>query len=181
MVFVDSVINPDMLFISNHRIQFSEKQFWLSWLWQEIQRSYLCVVEFTPVKSCSTVVNLTRKWNVHRLHDATSSVDALHVGVDALHVEVDKMLCRLSRSLWIRSYAGGCRLPQAACRLYTIVCRLHAGCMQPACSLHAVCIRSYTGGCRLQQDACRMQQAACRLYAACMQPACSLHAACMHL
>ena len=24
---VDSVINPDMLFISNHRIQFSEKQF----------------------------------------------------------------------------------------------------------------------------------------------------------
>ena len=36
-------------------------------------------------------------------------------------------------------------------------CRLHAGCMQPACSLHTI--------------VCRRLQAA----AACMQPACSLH------
>ena len=52
-------------------------------------------------------------------------------------------------------------------------CRLHAGCMQPACSLHAACCILYAACCNLQPPAYDRMQAACRLHAACMQPAAS--------
>ena len=162
-----------MLFISNHRIQFSEKQFDC----RDYDKKFNVAICALSNSHRWKAVRLSLMWHengmyIPRLHDCYiidfrlhAGVDALHVGVDALHVEVDEKLCRLSRSLWIRSYAGGCRLQQAACRMQQVAYRLHAA-----------CIRSYAGGCRLQQAACRMQQAACRLHAGCMQPACSLHA-----
>ena len=74
-------------------------------------------------------------------------------------------------------------------------CRLHAGCMQPACSLHTiVCRRLQVAAACMQSTPCDAKKIrrewtcsfcqchtrdACRLHAGCMQPACSLlHPAC---
>ena len=164
-----------MLFISNHRIQFSEKQFDCRDYDKKFNVAICALSNSHRWKAVRLSLIVTRKWNVHRLHDATSGVDALHVGVDALHVEDSRSTkscadCRALCEYDRMQEVAGCSRLHAGCS------RLHAGCMQPACSLHAACIRSYAGGCRLQQAACRMQQAACRLHAGCMQPACSLHA-----
>ena len=135
-----------------------------------MQRSYLSVVKFTLVKSCSTVVKVTRKSNVHRLHDAIHHrIQTDLKGVDACTpastpcTSVSTKSCVDCRAFC----AGGCRLQQAACKRLQFACRLHAGFMQPA----------YDRTCRrLQVAASCMQDVA-----GCMQAACSLQAACMHL
>ena len=138
-----------------------------------MQRSYLCVVEFTLVKSCSTVLNVTRKSGYmmlhHRIQTDLKGVDAgVQASTPCTSVSTKSCAdCRAFCEYDRMQEVAGCS------RLHAGGCNLHAGFMQASCSLHTIVCR------RLQVAASCMQdvaEAACRLHAACMQAACSLHA-----
>ena len=157
---VDSVINPDMLFISNHRIQFSEEQFacrdcdkkfnvaicalsnshwWkavrLSWMWQE-NRMYIGYMMLhhriqTDLKAVDARVQASTP--------CTSGSTPCTSGSTKSCADC-RALCEYDR---MQQVAAGCMQEVEAC-------------MQASCRLHAACIQSYAGGCRLQHPACRM-------------------------
>ena len=169
-----------MLFISNHRIQFSEKQFacrdcdkkfnvaicalsnshwWkavrLSWMWQE-NRMYIGYMMLHH--------RIQTDWKgvyagVQASTPCTSGLTPCTSGSTKSCADC-RALCEYDRMQEV----AGCS------RLHAGGCSLHAGFMQPAYD-------------RTQEVAgCSILHAGCsRLHAGCMQPACSLHAACMHL
>ena len=163
-----------MLFISNHRVHW--KTVCLSWLLQEMQRSYLCVVEFTLVKSCTTVVNVTRKSNLHigymmlhhRIQTDSKGVDACTpastpcTSVSTKSCADCGAFCEYDR---MQEVAGCSRLRAGGCSL-------HAGFMQASCSLHTIVCRRWQVAASCMQDVAGCMQPACSLHAACMQPAC---------
>ena len=133
-------------------IEFSEKQYACRDCYVEMQRSYLCVVEFTLVKSCSTVMHVTKKSSMyigymmlhHRIQTDLKGVDA---GVQA------STPCTSGSTPCTSGSTKNCADCRALCeydRMQEVACcsRLHVRRLQPvmqascqaACMLQA-CLR----------------------------------------
>ena len=168
-----------MLFISNHSIQFSEKQFDC----RDYDKKFNVAIQFDcrdydkkfNIAICA--LSNSHRWKAVRL-SLMWQENGMYIGYMMLHHRIQTDLKGVDAG--VRASAStpkSCADCRALCeydrmqevagcsRLHAGGCSLHAGFMQASCSLHTIVRR------RLQVATSCMQDAA-----GCMQAACSLHA-----